>query len=175
MYKYTVIQKILEIFYWDWPIGPPYRMNSGSTYESSNKAISSVSSLSWLSPNYLRVWISPWRYCSKFVTTTNEAWHLLFRVRNSAWVGSWEEFAESFEFEDFGLEIICKIFCWHTNLWLNLSHHLMLNSLERDNEKRGSFFCFLIIFHLRIHEILNLEQNVRSLGWVIDWDEVLLL
>ena len=150
-------------------------MNSGSTYESFNKVISSVSSLSWLSPNYLRVWISPWRYCSKFVTTTNEAWHLVFKVRNSTWIGHREELAESFEFDEVGLEIICKIFCWHTNLWLNLSHHLMLNSLERDNEKGGSFFCFLIIFHLRIHEILNLEQNVRSLGWVIDWDEVLLL
>ena len=84
IYKYTVVQKILEIFYLDWPIGPPYRMNSGSTYESLDKVMSSVSSLSWLSPNCLRVEISPCRYCSKFVADVNKAWRLLFRVRNSA-------------------------------------------------------------------------------------------
>ena len=132
-------------------------INSRSTYESSDKAVSSVSSFSWWSPNYLRVWMSPWRYCSKSVATANEAWHLLFKVRNSFWVGPWEELVESFEFDEFGLEIICKIFCWQTNSWLNLSYHLMLNSLERDNEKWWGCSCFLIIFHARIHGILNLE------------------
>ena len=115
MYKYIVVQKIHEIFYIDWSIGPPYRMNLGSTYESSDEVVSSVSSLCWLLPNCLRVWISPWQYCSKFVAVANEAWHLLSRVRNYAWVGPWEKLVESFEFDDLGLEIICKIFCWHTN------------------------------------------------------------
>ena len=132
-------------------------INSGYTYESSYKAVFSVSSFSCWSPNCLRVWMSPWRYCSKSVATANEAWHLLFKVRNSAWIDHWEELAESFEFDEFGLEIICKIFCWQTNSWLNLSYHLMLNSLERDNEKWWGCSCFLIIFHVRIHGILNLE------------------
>ena len=161
--------------YLDWPIGPPYRINSRSAYESSEKAMSLFSSLLWLSLNYLRVWISPCWYCSRFVATANETWHLLFIVRNSVWVGPCEELAKFFEFDDPGLEIICKIFCWHTNSWLKLSHHLMLNSLERERGKGSGCSCFLIKFQLRIHTILNPEQKVRSLSWVTDWVEVLLL
>ena len=73
--------------YLDWPIGLPYLINSGSTYESYEMTISSFSSLFWLSLNYLRVWISLCQYCSRSVAVTNEAWHLFFKVRNSAWVG----------------------------------------------------------------------------------------
>ena len=109
--------------------------------------------------------MSPWRYCSKSIAVANEAWHLLFKVRNSSSVGPWEELVESFEFDDPGLvEINCKIFCWHTKSWLNLSHHLMLNSLEKYNGNGGGCSCFLIIFHEKIHGILNLEHKVRSLG-----------
>ena len=78
-------------------------MNSGSTYEPLDKVMSSVSSLSWLSSNCLRVWISPCQYCSKSIAVTNEARHLLFKVRNSTWVGFWAELAESFEFDGLGL------------------------------------------------------------------------
>ena len=157
MYKNTNAQKIFKIFYLDWPIGPSYRMKSGSTYQSSDKVVSSVFSFSWWSPNYWRVWVSHCWYCSRSVAAANEAWHLFFRVKNSVWVGPWEKLVESFEFDDLGLEIIYKIFCWHTNSRLNLSHYLMLNSLERDNGKGGGCSCFLIVFHVRIHEILNLE------------------
>ena len=79
-------------------------------------------------------WISYWRYCSKSITVVNKAWHLLFT----------------------SLEIIYKIFCWHTNSWLNLSHHLMLNSLKRNNGKGRCCSCFLITFHVRINSNLFL-------------------
>ena len=102
------------------------------------------------------------------MAAANEAWHLLFKVRNSSLVGPWEDLDESFEFDDPGLvEINCKTFCWHTKSWLNLSHHLMLNSLESDNGNGGGCSCFLMMFHVKIHGILNLEQNVRSLGWAL--------
>ena len=53
-------------------------------------------------------------------------------VRNSVWVGAWVEMlVEAFEVEDPSLEIMCKIFCWQTKSWLNLSYHLTLNSLEK--------------------------------------------
>ena len=144
--------------YLDWSIGPPYRMNSVSIYESFDRTISSFSSLFWLSLNCLRVWISPYRYCFRFVVVDNEAWHLLFKVRNFAWVDPCKEkFVESFEFDDPSFKIICKIFCWHTNSWLNLSHHMILNSLEREGGKERGCSCFLKTFQLRIHGILNLE------------------
>ena len=47
MYKDINVQKILKIFYLNWPIVLPYKMNSGSTYESSYKVVFSVSSLFW--------------------------------------------------------------------------------------------------------------------------------
>ena len=68
-------------------IGPSYWINSGSTYECSEMTIFSFSSLFLLSLNYLRVWISPYWYCSRSVVVANETWHLFFKVRNSVWVG----------------------------------------------------------------------------------------
>ena len=36
--------------------------------------------------------------------------------------------------------------------------------VESDNRKGGSCSCFLMIFHVKIHGILILEQNIKSLN-----------
>ena len=140
----------------------------GSTYESSDKAISLISSLSWLSPNYLRVWISPWQYCSKSVATANEACHLLFRVTNLPELACEKSLLNLLNLLILTLRLFAIYFVDTQTLdWIYPTIWCWILSREKV-EKGRSCSCFLIIFHVRIHGIISLEQNVRNLDWLIN-------